>query len=109
MSGLTRAPALIRAATERYEAARAWATGAPTGAGCPPGLALLMRRGLPVWLAAWETEPWLCALDDASGSPSTPGASPARPGVGGDDALARVLATMVEQCRQGRQGREGQG
>jgi len=87
--------------TERYEAARAWAIGAAEGGGRPPGLALLLRRGLPAWLAAWET--WLpvqVGTDEPSGVDT---ASPTGPGA---HALAVVLATMVEHCRRDRQERE---
>lgn len=95
-------PAVV---VDRYEAARAWATGTAQGAGRPPGLALVLRRGLPAWLAAWET--WLPAQAGADEPLDVGTTSPTRP-CAHDHALAVVLATMVEHCRRDRREREEQ-
>ncbi len=94
------APPLTPVTTERYEAARAWATGAEVSEGRPPGLALLLRRGVPAWLAAWET--WLPAQAGTETPPATARTAPT--GLGAHDhAVAVVLATMVEHCRRDQQ------
>lgn len=82
-------------AREHYEAARAWARGTPEARGRPPGLAVLLRRGLPAWLAAWET--W---LPQQVGPPDQPGGDAVSPPESGTHALAVVLATMVEHCQR---------
>ncbi len=97
------APPPTPATTEQYEAARAWATDAAGSGGRPFGLALLLRRGLPAWLAAWET--WLPVQVGTDEPPDVGMASLTGPGAH-DHALAGVLATMVEHCRRDRRDRE---
>jgi len=99
------APPPTPATTECYEAARAWATGAEGSRERLYGLALLVRRGVPAWLAAWET--WLPAQAGTATTPATDSTAPPRSGAHDHDhALAVVLATMVEHCRRDRQDRE---
>ncbi len=93
------------ATTDRYEAARAWATGAAGSAGRPFGLALLLRRGVPAWLAAWET--WLPAQAGAETPPATIRIALTESGAHAH-AVAVVLATMVEHCRRDRRDGEEQ-
>lgn len=90
---------------DRYEAARAWATGTAPQGGRPPGLALVLRRGLPAWLAAWET--WLPAQAGAETPPATARAALTESGAHAH-AVAVVLATMVEHCRRDRRDGEEQ-
>lgn len=68
------APSPTSATTERYEAARAWATGTTESGERPFGLALLLRRGVPAWLAAWET--WLSPQAGTAMPPATTGTAP---------------------------------
>lgn len=75
------------ALTAAYEAMRAWATGQAGVEGRPPGLALVLQRGLPAWLAAWQS--WV--------PPATP---PAPPRDGPAPRLSVVrseLATVLVQ------------
>ncbi len=88
-------------ATERYEVARAWATGTAEETGRPPGLALVLRHGLPAWLAAWET--W---LPTQAGADAPLDVDPTAPPRSDAHALAVVLATMVEHCRRDRRDGE---
>lgn len=99
------APPPTPATTECYEAARAWATGGEGSRERLYGLALLVRRGVPAWLAAWET--WLPTQAGTDTPPAMNSTAP--PGSGAHDhALAVILATMVEHCRRDRRDREEQ-
>lgn len=89
-----RSPAL----RDHYETLRAWATaqrGRDRGAR-PAGLALVLRRGLPAWLAAWAT--WLPAQ---TGTDELPGRlAPLPQVVSAPLPLISILATMVEQSQR---------
>lgn len=87
---MTSAPSADSAGTEHYEALRAWALAEATPATRPPGLGLLLQRGLPAWLAARAGSP----VPLAAPAPAAASAGPR------DPALTRVLATMVAHCRQ---------
>ena len=83
------APAALTAA---YEELRAWAGGQPRPGPRPPGLALLLRGGVPAWLAAATARP-------PTAVPSAPaGVGHAAPPTAAVE-LALVLATMVAACR----------
>lgn len=82
---------MIPAATirDQYEALRAWAIGAV--ATHPPGLGILLRRGVPAWMEA------TCAAPPPAPAPPQPlvaGPVVATP------ALAQVLATMLWEVRR---------
>jgi hypothetical protein len=87
---MTNALSADPACAEHYEALRAWALAEATPATRPPGLGLMLQRGLPAWLAARAGSP---------GPPAAPAVAVA-PAGRHDPALTRVLATMVAHCRQ---------
>lgn len=85
-----------RAFADRYEEARAYALDRGSGA-LPQGVALLLRRGVPDWLQAWQQQPG-----------AAPGARPVAikgPPVGLSTGIrcevALVLATMALQAAGG--------
>jgi hypothetical protein len=81
-----------------YEKLRSWVTEQrrSTGAGRPPGLALLLRRGLPATMAAWAS--WLPAAGDlqtrcfAQDAPN--------PELPQDDEMVLVLSCMILSGRK---------
>jgi hypothetical protein len=76
-----------------YEELRAWATGRALPGPRPAGLAVLLRFGVPAWLAATAGRP------PPTGRSVPPGAGPAAgPPAPAVAALALVLATMVAAC-----------
>jgi hypothetical protein len=85
------------AGTAAYEGLRAWATGQPLSGPRPPGLALLLRFGVPAWLAAAPARrpP---ARATPLGAAHGPAAGPAGDVVAG---LTLVLAAMVAACHPG--------
>ncbi len=85
----------IEALTGHYEALRAWASGAADVTAPPPGLALVYRRGLPGWIACRQM--WLPKQARDATAPG--GRHPQLED--SDPELTRILATMVEACRQG--------
>lgn len=91
-SGTDAAPTFTR----HYEALRAWALAAPPPPR-PPGLALVLHRGLPTWLVAWPTWHPPQRARDSTVDPRAAGraAPTAR-----DRTLTHVLATMVERCQR---------
>ena len=92
---MTPAPAVPGAAlTAAYEALRARAGGQPSPGPRPAGLALLLRAGLPAWLAAAGAWP----APAGPGEPARAGRAAGPPAASGD--LTVVLAAMVAACRQ---------
>jgi len=79
--------------TAAYEALRTWAVARPRASRSPPGALLFLRRGLAAWLREWPR------LAPAARQAATPrmGASAVPPR---DQALAAVLATMIEHYHQ---------
>ena len=82
------APAAL---TGAYEELRAWAGGQPRPGPRPPGLALLLRRGVPAWLAVIARPQTAVPSVPAGAGHAAPPAAIAE--------LALVLATMVAACR----------
>jgi hypothetical protein len=81
------------ALTAAYEELRAWAGGQPRSGPRPPGLALLLRGGVPAWLAAATARPLAAVLSAPAGAGhAAPPAAVAE--------LALVLATMVAACHR---------
>ncbi len=82
--------------TRHYEALRAWALAAPPPPR-PPGLALVLHRGLPTWLATW---PAWHPPQRAPDSIVDPLAADRVASAARDRTLTQVLATMVERCQR---------
>ena len=83
------------ALTGAYEDRRAWAGGQPLAGPRPPGLALLLRGGVPAWLVAVTTR-----LPPAAARAAAPGAGHATGPPAAVADLTLVLATMVAACQQ---------
>jgi hypothetical protein len=79
--------------TVAYEVLRAWATARPRARCGPPGALVLLRRGLAGWLREW---PRLVSAPDPPATPRAGVVQGSRP----DQALAAILASMIEQSRQ---------
>lgn len=92
------APAMASSASDlagAYETLRSWAVSASGVIVPPPGLALLLRRGVPAWLAAWRP----CTAP-ASG-PEPPGTalgSPVPLTLSGQVVV--ILTNMVLSCQR---------
>jgi hypothetical protein len=69
------------------------ATARPRARCGPPGALVFLRRGLAAWLREWPR------LVSASDQPVTPRAGAAQ-GSRPNQALAAILASMIEQSRQ---------
>jgi hypothetical protein len=82
------------ALTAAYEALRAWSGGQPSPGPRPAGLALLLRAGLPAWLAMAGAWP----VSAAPGELARAGRAGGPPAATAD--LTVVLAAMVAACRQ---------
>jgi hypothetical protein len=82
---------MISAATirDQYEALRAWAVG--TVATHPPGLGILLRRGIPAWM---ET---LCLAPSSPPAPSVPRISSP---IVATPELAQVIASMLWEVQR---------
>jgi hypothetical protein len=92
---VTPAPATPEAAlAAAYEALRAWAGGQPSPGARPVGLALLLRAGLPAWLAMAGAWPVSAVPGERAGADRAVGPLAA------DADLTVVLAAMVAACRQ---------
>src|SRR4051794_13900044 len=93
--GVTPPPATPEAAlTAAYEALRAWAGGQPSPGPRPVGLALLLRAGLPAWLA-------MAGAGPAAAGPGEPARAGRAVGALAAHAdLTVVLAAMVAASRQ---------
>ncbi len=76
--------------TDRYEELRAYAFGGRLTGALPQGLALVLRRGLPAWLQAWQR----CVPDRLAPAPQAPARSLV-------PDVALVLADMVLQTIRG--------
>lgn len=79
---------------DRYEAVRQWAVARPRPSSCPAGATVLIRQGLPAWLRAWRG-PADARAPALPAVPNTP-----RRGTAREQALASVLATMVEYSQE---------
>ena len=87
---MTAAPAAP--CTDHYEILRAWVLSRPRPLLRPPGLAVLLCRGLPAWLMACTT--WQAA-SAAPRSPMSPPPADHPGAAAGHAALTVLLATMV--------------
>jgi hypothetical protein len=79
--------------TDHYETLRAWVMGQTEAVTRPAGLVLVLRQGIPGWLASWSL--WLRSADPVPSSPPADTASMAS-----TSSLALVLADMVEACQR---------
>ncbi|MDE3076275.1 MAG: hypothetical protein KGJ86_12680 [Chloroflexota bacterium] len=77
-------------ATARYELLRALAIGQPGAAMLRRELTLVLRQGLPAWLAAWRQ----CPTETAAPVPAT-ATTTAAPTLSLQAELAAVLAAMA--------------
>lgn len=90
----TRPSAAATGVVEGYEALRSVATGGDGSSAPPRGLAVLLRSGLPTWIATWTTVAW-ASMSGARATPTT-----AIPALGTRADIATVLATMaLAACR----------
>lgn len=82
-------------AVEGYEALRLAATGGDVSSAPPRGLAVLLRSGLPTWIATWTTTVAWASMSGARPTPTT-----AIPALGTRPDIATVLAAMaLAACR----------
>jgi transposase len=81
-----------------YEKLRAWAAEQrrTSDAGRPPGLALLLRRGLPATMAAWAS--WLPPYDEVETTRAAAGAP--NPELPRDEEVVLVLSCMILSGRK---------